>query len=81
MSVCNASCLSLSVGGKWQGGGCGDLQEALLLTNSLSAAISAAYLSTRRCSVIRVALFLRSVGVTCVTVVEKRRKKRVKNIA
>ena len=44
----------------------------------LSAAISAAYLLTQHRSVTGATLFLRSVGLTCVTVVEKRRKKRIK---
>ena len=47
----------------------------------LSAAISAAYLLSRRRGIIGVTPLLQGVGVTCVTVVEKRGQKRVKNIA
>ena len=43
-------------------------------------AISAACLLTRRRSVTGVTQFLQSIGVTCGTVVEKRRKKRIKKL-
>ena len=44
----------------------------------LSAAISPAYLLMWHRGLTGVAPFLRSVGITCVVVVVKRRKKRVK---